>query len=96
VNIELDEDFSGVIYTRGSFASKDKDCFLKATEGRRFRMKIPFDKCGTKQDGDHFRTVLIVQYDDFLIMPGDAAFELECNLGPTEVQVSASLSTELR
>ncbi|XP_065351248.1 uncharacterized protein LOC135946799 [Cloeon dipterum] len=96
VNIELDEDFSGVIYTRGSYASKDKDCFLHAKAGRKFRMKIPFDKCGTKREGDIFKTVLIVQYDEFLIMPGDAAFELECNVGPivAEVTVDSAISTQ--
>ncbi|XP_059468621.1 uncharacterized protein LOC132192603 isoform X2 [Neocloeon triangulifer] len=96
VNIELDEDFSGVIYTRGSYAGKDKDCYLKAKSGRKFRMKIPFEKCGTKQEGDVYKTVLIVQYDEFLIMPGDAAFELECNLGPmvAEVTVDSSISTQ--
>jgi hypothetical protein len=97
VNIELDEDFDGVIYTRGSYAGKDKDCFLQAKQpGRKFRMKIPFDKCGTKTEGDVVKTVLIIQYDEFLIMPGDAAFELECNLGPTvaEITLDSSITTQ--
>ena len=64
VEVEMEEDFDGVMYTRGSFMSKyvfsfslleminllrPKGCFLDAESGTRQVLKIPFDKCGVKQ-----------------------------------------------
>lgn len=34
----------------------------------------------------------MIQYDDELIMPGDAAFTLECDLGPKDVIVNADMA----
>lgn len=42
-----------------------------------------------------YSNTVVVQYDDELIMPGDAAFKLECNLkNPTEYIVTAGLNPE--
>lgn len=54
VDLETDEEFLGVIYTRGSFYDKKSPCFFDTGDKRgqtSFRMKIPFDKCNTKQVG---------------------------------------------
>ena len=54
VNVTLDNDFEGVVYTRGSFNDKKLPCFkrynqhsLKDEEKLLIRLKIPFDKCQT-------------------------------------------------
>lgn len=51
VNATVDEDFDGVLYTRGDFKTKDPDCFVENGEyvkkGILFRLRIPFDKCHT-------------------------------------------------
>jgi len=83
VEVEMEEDFDGVIYTRGSFMSKPKGCFLDAEGGTRQVLKIPFDKCGVKQmkgeEEGWIGHTLVVQHDDWLIFPGDLAFTLQCN-----------------
>ncbi|KAF4525278.1 hypothetical protein B566_EDAN009361 [Ephemera danica] len=94
VDIEMDEEFSGVIYARGNFHSKNKNCFLKPKPGKKFSMKIPFDDCSTKKEADVYKNIIVIQYDDELIMPGDAAFALECDLGPRNVTITASMPTE--
>jgi hypothetical protein len=44
------------------------------------------------QDSDVYTNVVVVQHDDELIMPGDAAFTLECDFSrPRDVTVSADL-----
>jgi len=79
VEVKMEEDFDGVIYTRGSFVSKQKSCFLDADGGTDHKLRIPFDQCGIKEDTEGFQTqVLIIQYDDWLIFPGDTAFSLQC------------------
>jgi len=71
VNVEMEDDFDGIIYTRGSFMSKPKDCFLDAEDGKEHSLKIPFEKCGVKLDSNNFYTQeLIIQHDDWLIFPG--------------------------
>lgn len=51
VDVITEEDFDGVIYTRGSFHKKQPPCFLDPgpSEGRSFSMKIPLDQCQTLQ-----------------------------------------------
>jgi hypothetical protein len=45
------------------------------------------------QESDVYSNVVVVQHDDELIMPGDAAFTLECDFSrPTNVTVSADLA----
>lgn len=47
VEFKTTEDFSGVIYTRGSFHSREPSCFLDPVRGRSFTMNIPLHKCDT-------------------------------------------------
>ena len=58
---------------------RPKDCFYDADGGTDHTLKIPFDKCGVKEDGDGFLSqVIVVQHDDWPIFPGDLAFTLQC------------------
>jgi hypothetical protein len=44
------------------------------------------------QESEVYSNVVVVQHDDELIMPGDAAFTLECDFSrPRDVTVSADL-----
>ncbi|XP_024080460.1 uncharacterized protein LOC106669608 isoform X2 [Cimex lectularius] len=96
VTIVTEEDFSGVIYTRGSYSAQKLPCFRDLKSGTYFRMNIPFDDCKTKNEGGLYKNVLIVQHDDYLIMPGDAAFDLECDFRkPKDVPVHKSVTTEV-
>merc|ERR1719500_1034276 len=52
VEVNMEEDFDGIIYTRGSFMSKPKGCFYDAEEGTSHTLKIPFDKCDIRQAED--------------------------------------------
>lgn len=52
VDLETDSDFSGVIYTRGSYYKKESPCFLDpgSKRGQRsFSLKFTLDKCKTEQ-----------------------------------------------
>ena len=85
VEVNMEEDFEGIIYTRGSFMSKPKGCFYDAEEGTSHTLKIPYDKCDVKEDEDGFMSqVIVVQHDDWLIFPGDLAFSLHCKRGQAE------------
>ena len=85
VEVNMEDDFDGIIYTRGSFMSKPKGCFYDAEDGTSHTLKIPFDKCDVKKDEDGFLSqVIVVQHDDWLIFPGDLAFSLHCKRGEAE------------
>lgn len=126
VNVTLDHDFEGIVYTRGSFSNKKLPCFKSYNkravlddERVLIALKIPFSKCQTTmasismpdncifpqkmyvidrvlrfQDVAESRYVntLILQHDQDLIMPGDAAFSLECSFTP-EYKLAIDLST---
>jgi len=47
VELRTTEDFSGVIYTQGSFHSRESACFLDPVRGRSFTMSIPLNQCDT-------------------------------------------------
>lgn len=49
VELRMSEDFSGVIYTQGSFYSRKSPCFLDPIRGTSFTMNIPLDKCDTEK-----------------------------------------------
>jgi hypothetical protein len=51
IELKTEEDFDGVIYTRGSFYDKNSPCFLDpATSKRRsFSIKFPLDQCNTQK-----------------------------------------------
>ncbi|KAJ9594223.1 hypothetical protein L9F63_014383 [Diploptera punctata] len=93
VDVETDQDFSGVIYTRGSFHNRKPPCFLDPREGRSFSLKFPLSQCQTKLDSEVYSNVVVIQHDDELIMPGDSAFTLECDFSrPRDITVSADLA----
>ncbi|XP_011684765.1 PREDICTED: uncharacterized protein LOC105448101 isoform X2 [Wasmannia auropunctata] len=93
VELKTTEDFSGVIYTQGSFYSREPSCFLDPVRGRSFTMSIPLNKCDTERDGDKFSNVVVIQHDDELLTPGDAAFTLECDFSrPRDLTVTADLN----
>ncbi|KAF2367452.1 Zona pellucida domain [Trinorchestia longiramus] len=78
--VTMDEDFEGAVYTRGSYNSKNSNCFRDAKGGKDFALKFAYNECGVKFDegaGGHSTTV-IVQFDDDLIFPGDLAFAITC------------------
>lgn len=54
VNVTLDADFDGVLYTRGDFSSKRAPCFLTSKDVAHSRgtnvvytLKLPFTQCHT-------------------------------------------------
>lgn len=94
VEVEMEEDFDGVLYTRGAFHSQEQPCFLDARGGRNFTLRLPLAKCNTRNEKNVYTNTIVIQYDDELIMPGDAAFKLECDFQNTRsYTVSANLET---
>lgn len=52
VQLETDKDFTGVMYTRGSFSKQAEPCFTKSITGKTARsltMKFALDQCQTIQ-----------------------------------------------
>ncbi|XP_029157420.1 uncharacterized protein LOC114929881 isoform X2 [Nylanderia fulva] len=97
VEFRTTEDFSGVIYTQGNFYSREPSCFLDPVRGRSFTMNIPLNKCDTERDGEKYSNVVVIQHDDELLTPGDAAFTLECDFSkPRQLTVSADLNGSKR
>ncbi|XP_011869052.1 PREDICTED: uncharacterized protein LOC105562655 isoform X2 [Vollenhovia emeryi] len=93
VEFKTTEDFSGVIYTQGSFHSREPSCFIDPVRGRSFTMSIPLHKCDTERDGDKYSNIVVIQHDDELLTPGDAAFTLECDFSkPRDLTVTADLN----
>ncbi|XP_076300325.1 uncharacterized protein LOC143218769 isoform X1 [Lasioglossum baleicum] len=92
VSLKTAEDFEGVIYTQGSFYSKKPPCFLDPARGGNFTINIPFNECHTENEDNRYKNILVMQHDDELITPGDAAFILECDFSkPRNIIVSAEL-----
>ncbi|KAE8741768.1 hypothetical protein FOCC_FOCC012716 [Frankliniella occidentalis] len=95
VEVEMEDDFDGVLYTRGAFHSQEKPCFLDARGGRNFTLSLPFTRCNTKNENNLYSNTIVIQYDDELIMPGDAAFTLECDFTkPKDYKVATDLKSE--
>lgn len=55
VEVEMEDDFDGVLYARGAFYSQEEPCFLDAHGGRNFSLRLPFDKCNTRDVSLRFR-----------------------------------------
>lgn len=73
VELETEDNFSGVMYTRGSFYKQTEPCFVKAKPGKSSRsltMRFPIDQCQTVQEGDVYKNVVVVQHDPDLVTPG--------------------------
>lgn len=51
IQLETDDDFTGVMYTRGSFYKQMEPCFVRAGSERKrsLEMKFSFNKCQTIQ-----------------------------------------------
>lgn len=82
VKLETDSEFTGVMYTKGNFYDQNEPCFVKpkyAKGARSLSMRFPFDRCHTKEDGNVFTNVIVVQHDPELVTPGDAAFSVMCD-----------------
>lgn len=80
VELITKEDFTGVMYTRGSFYKHKAPCFMEGRGQRSLTMKFPLGQCQTLQDGDVFSNIIVVQHDPELVTTGDAAFQVELNL----------------
>ncbi|XP_072761998.1 uncharacterized protein [Anoplolepis gracilipes] len=97
VELKMTEDFSGVIYTQGNFYSREPSCFLDPVRGRSFTMNIPLNKCDTERTGEKYTNIVVIQHDDELLTPGDAAFTLECDFSkPRDLTVMADLNGNKR
>ncbi|KAJ6633280.1 hypothetical protein Bhyg_15513 [Pseudolycoriella hygida] len=97
VELETKDNFSGVMYTRGSFYKQAEPCFVKGKSSRSLRMQFPIDQCQTIQEGDVYKNVVVVQHDPELVTPGDAAFSLECDFRtPRSITVNGQIQARNR
>lgn len=74
VILETEDNFHGVMYTRGSFYKQTEPCFVKPKPGKSSRslvMQFPIDQCQTIQEGDVYKNVVVVQHDPDLVTPGE-------------------------
>nr|CAD7460549.1 unnamed protein product [Timema tahoe] len=105
VDVGTEGEFGGVIYTRGSYHKREHPCFLDPRTGRDFSLRFPLDQChhqacesgwfGWCREDDVYSNVVVIQHDDELIMPGDAAFTLECDFSkPRDFTVNANLAAD--
>lgn len=100
VELETESEFTGVMYTRGSFSKQDGPCFVRPQRSaRKLTMNFSLDQCQTVKtnDDDVYSNVIIVQHEPDLIMPGDAAFAVECDYRtPRLVTLNADLQARDR
>lgn len=90
IELQTKEDFTGVMYTRGSFYKHKAPCFMEGRGARSLTMKFPLGQCQTLQDGDLFSNVIVVQHDPELVTTGDSAFQVECDFRkPRSITVGA-------
>ena len=82
-----DPDFAGIFYTRGSFKAAAPPCYFDAPDAGlgEVSLTLPLEdggECKTnfdeKANGGRWTNTVILQHDDWLIFPGDAAFEVAC------------------
>ncbi|XP_062565749.1 uncharacterized protein LOC134228010 isoform X1 [Armigeres subalbatus] len=80
VELKTEEDFTGVMYTRGSFYKQSEPCFVKPKRaGKSLEMKFNLDQCQTINNDQVYSNIVVVQHDPDLVTPGDAAFAVECD-----------------
>ncbi|XP_058454767.1 uncharacterized protein LOC131432478 [Malaya genurostris] len=91
IELKTEEDFDGVMYTRGSFYKQSEPCFVKPKRaGKSLEMKFNLDQCQTINEGEVYSNIVVVQHDPDLVTPGDAAFAVECDFRkPRGVTVSS-------
>ncbi|KAL0272783.1 UNVERIFIED_CONTAM: hypothetical protein PYX00_005627 [Menopon gallinae] len=101
VSVVLENDFEGVVYTRGSFDNKTSPCFKSYKQGVKkdksltMKLEVPFNECRTVLDvsDSRYTNTVIVQNDPEFIMPGDAAFALDCAFTP-EFRMTTNIVAE--
>uniref|UniRef100_A0A182NSB1 ZP domain-containing protein n=1 Tax=Anopheles dirus TaxID=7168 RepID=A0A182NSB1_9DIPT len=93
IELKTEEDFQGVMYTRGSYYKQTKPCFVKPERaGRTLEMKFSLDQCQTVNNGEVYSNIVVVQHDPDIVTPGDAAFAVECDFRkPRGVTVSSEI-----
>lgn len=100
IELETEEDFNGVMYTRGSFYKQNEPCFVQPNlkkGARSLTMKFPLNQCQTLNEGDVYSNVIVVQHDPDLVTPGDAAFTVECDFRkPRNMMVNADMQARDR
>lgn len=100
IELQTEENFTGVMYTRGSFYKQDGPCFVRPQRvGRTLSMSFGLDQCQTVKNNaeDVYSNVIIVQHEPDLVMPGDAAFAVECDYRtPRLVNVNADFQARDR
>lgn len=101
VELETEDDFTGVMYTRGSFYKQDGPCFVRpqSRSTRKLSMNFSLDQCQTVKtnEEDLYSNVIIVQHEPDLVMPGDAAFAVECDYRkPRMITLNADLQARDR
>nr|ABU80629.1 zona pellucida-like domain-containing protein [Artemia franciscana] len=86
VAVVTENDFDGVIYTRGSFYGRSEKCFQEGRFGQTdYYFDFEFDECNVKKkDKNTYTVTLVIQNDKELIMPGDSAFKLVCDFRSRE------------
>lgn len=66
VKLETDQEFTGVMYTKGNFYDQSEPCFASTKQKRGSRnlsMRFTFEQCNTKYDGNVFSNTVVVQND---------------------------------
>ncbi|XP_058062464.1 uncharacterized protein LOC131212567 [Anopheles bellator] len=93
IELKTEEDFQGVMYTRGSYYKQTKPCFVKPERAARtLEMKFNLDQCQTVNTGEVYSNIVVVQHDPDIVTPGDAAFAVECDFRkPRGVTVSSEI-----
>lgn len=95
IELQTKEDFTGVMYTRGSFYKNKAPCVIQGRGARSLTMKFPLGQCQTLQDGDIFSNVIVVQHDPELVTTGDSAFQVECDFRkPRSITVGADFQAK--
>ncbi|TRY71192.1 hypothetical protein TCAL_02803 [Tigriopus californicus] len=89
VKLELSEEFEGIFYTRGSYKMGQLPCFNDVESGTMAELTIPYEGCETKSKDDIYTNVVIAQHDDFLIFPGDLAFEISCTKSSEDESIAS-------
>lgn len=67
VEVNLEEDFDGVFYTRGSYGEAKPPCYYDADGGKTVNLKFGFDECKTKESDDG-KTKVPTYSNDKLLM----------------------------
>ena len=98
IELKTEEDFEGVMYTRGSFYKQAEPCFVKPKrKGKTLEMRFNLDQCQTINEGNVFSNVVVVQHDPELVTPGDSAFIVECDFRkPRGITVNAEYNAKDR